>query len=448
VKLARIYVSSSYEDLRKYRRRVAEKIRELGHVAIGMEADGAQEERPLDVCLRQVRSCDGYIGLIGLRYGSSPWPECPHSYTELEYEAAAACGKRMLFVARPEVGDLQFPYRDTDPEQIAKLEAFRTRVATHSIGLFSSIAELAEAVHKGILTNFGMGALVPPLLPHLCDRQPQEHALTDAFAARLPERPVLLVAYGDRREAQSQYIERLRVDSLPKLLDLSKTDTVSHYRLTWPETARDRADIASWLTRELVRVVIGGSGRRSATLVDVFRQLAATRMPTLVSVSVDCDRWGIDEARSLSSFIGFWQRAPDYSSVYPLVVCLAISYPVMPSKARWWSAWLDRRRDPAPMLGAIAAPAPPAITLGLLPRLGEDAVSRQQVHNWLDRNVRPLLTELHLDEGLLLQRIEEMFAAHEAASKTSLIPMGPLADGLVRAMQASRRVPTNGALFE
>jgi hypothetical protein len=444
--VARIYVSSSYRDLHRYRRRAAEKVRELGHVAVGMEADGAQEARPLDVCLRQVRSCDGYFGIVALRYGSSPPAYPDKSYTELEYEEAAAAAKKLMWlVAHPEVTDLAPPYKDEDPRLKASLESFRSRVSTHSIAKFSSLPEFAEAAHKAINTNFGLGSFVPDMLPHLCDRQDQECALEDALLARLPQRPVLLVVHGDRREAQSQFIKRLRIDSLPRLLVLPKSDTVSHYRLTWPETPRDAADMERWLIRELKRV---NGQQRPCSVADLFQKMTETRMPTLVSVLVDGDRWSPSEMKPLSGFIRFWQEAPDFASVQPLVVCLAISYPPARKEARWWQVWQGRQRDPSALFATLVTPPSPAIALSLAPRLGDGSVTRQQVNNWLERDVRPLLAALHLDEVVFQQRVDALFTEHETTSNTAYLPMGPLADGLFRAMHASRRVPTNGELFE
>jgi hypothetical protein len=449
--VARIYVSSSYHDLVNYRRRAAEKIRELGHTAVGMEADGPREERPLDVCLKDVRECEGYFGIIGLRYGSSPPGHPDKSYTEMEYEAAEG-KKRMLLVARPvgPVANLEYPYRDGDDSPLKpRLDAFRARLRTHSIGLFSNLDEFTEVTEKAIRTNFGLAEdPLPEILPHLCDRHDQERALEQALDKRLPQRPVLLVVHGDRREAQEQFIKRLHVDSLPKLLALPKTDTVSPYRLTWPETAGDTADMTRWLTLELRRVVMGKQCRQAYSVGELFRQMAATRMPTLVSIQVDGKRWGTEEMKPLLDFIGFWQQAPDFSSVQPLVVCLAISYPPAEEKTRWWQGLRARQPDPCAALATLAAPTPAALVLSLPPRLGHGSVTRQQVNNWLVRDVRPLLAELHLDEAKLQQRVDALFTEHETTSKSDCMPMGPLAERLRLAMHASRRVPTNGELFE
>jgi hypothetical protein len=60
----KIYVSSTFEDLKEHRRRVYEQLRALRHDVIAMEDYVAADERPLDKCLRDVREADLYIGLF------------------------------------------------------------------------------------------------------------------------------------------------------------------------------------------------------------------------------------------------------------------------------------------------------------------------------------------------------------------------------------------------
>ncbi|MBS0553827.1 MAG: DUF4062 domain-containing protein [Proteobacteria bacterium] len=83
----KIYLSSTFEDLKDYRRRVYEQLRALRHDVIAMEDYVAADERPLDKCLRDVRDSDVYIGLFAWRYGYVPRAGNPQrrSVTELEY---------------------------------------------------------------------------------------------------------------------------------------------------------------------------------------------------------------------------------------------------------------------------------------------------------------------------------------------------------------------------
>jgi hypothetical protein len=70
--MAKIYISSTYEDLEKEREAAAEAIRRLGHTTLAMEDYVAADKRPLDKCLEDVRNCDVYIGIFAWRYGDIP----------------------------------------------------------------------------------------------------------------------------------------------------------------------------------------------------------------------------------------------------------------------------------------------------------------------------------------------------------------------------------------
>ena len=67
--MARIYISSTYPDLAEVREAVFRTMRMIGHDVIAMQDYVATEQRPLEKCLADVRSCDIYVGIIAWRYG-------------------------------------------------------------------------------------------------------------------------------------------------------------------------------------------------------------------------------------------------------------------------------------------------------------------------------------------------------------------------------------------
>ena len=70
--MAKIYISSSFIDLQDQRRAAREAVLKMGHQPVAMESYVAEEYRPLEVCLRDVRASDGYIGIFAWRYGYIP----------------------------------------------------------------------------------------------------------------------------------------------------------------------------------------------------------------------------------------------------------------------------------------------------------------------------------------------------------------------------------------
>ena len=85
--MARIYISSTYEDLKDFRDAVFRGLKKLNHEVICMEDYVASDERPLDRCLMDVDRSDIYIGIFAWRYGFTPNNK-KISITELEYREA------------------------------------------------------------------------------------------------------------------------------------------------------------------------------------------------------------------------------------------------------------------------------------------------------------------------------------------------------------------------
>ncbi|MGE0642623.1 MAG: SUMF1/EgtB/PvdO family nonheme iron enzyme [Nitrospira sp.] len=98
--MATIYLSSTYEDLKDYRRVVYEALRKSGHEVKAMEDYVAADQRPVDQCLKDVEIADIYVGLFAFRYGYAPPPEHNNpmglSITELEYRHAESLKKPCL----------------------------------------------------------------------------------------------------------------------------------------------------------------------------------------------------------------------------------------------------------------------------------------------------------------------------------------------------------------
>jgi len=68
----RVYLSSTYEDLKGYREAVFAGLAKAGLDVVRMEDYAAADERPLDLCLRDVAQSDIYVGLYAWRYGYIP----------------------------------------------------------------------------------------------------------------------------------------------------------------------------------------------------------------------------------------------------------------------------------------------------------------------------------------------------------------------------------------
>jgi tetratricopeptide (TPR) repeat protein len=99
--VAKIYLSSTYSDLKTCREAVYHALRQMRHDVIAMEDYVATDQRPTEKCLTDVATSDLYIGLFAWRYGYTPSERNSEhkSITELEYRKAFQEGKpRLIFL--------------------------------------------------------------------------------------------------------------------------------------------------------------------------------------------------------------------------------------------------------------------------------------------------------------------------------------------------------------
>jgi len=68
----RIFVSSSFEDLREHRASAIRILRQLGHEVIAMEEMTAGSLAPLTKVLEMVDRSEAYVGIFAWRYGYAP----------------------------------------------------------------------------------------------------------------------------------------------------------------------------------------------------------------------------------------------------------------------------------------------------------------------------------------------------------------------------------------
>ncbi len=72
VEMTKIYISSTFSDLKECREAVYKALRALRHDVIAMEDYVASDQRPLDKCLADVVASDIYVGIFAYRYGFKP----------------------------------------------------------------------------------------------------------------------------------------------------------------------------------------------------------------------------------------------------------------------------------------------------------------------------------------------------------------------------------------
>jgi len=135
-----VFISSTYEDLRDCRAKLAEATLRLGHIPIGMEMFNAGNDAQWKVIKRQIDQSDYYAVIIAHRYGSTLKGK---SYTEMEYDYAVRQGVPVMgFII-----DEKVPVPPSQIELDAKvpLEKFKSKVKQKIVKQWTSPDDLAIA---------------------------------------------------------------------------------------------------------------------------------------------------------------------------------------------------------------------------------------------------------------------------------------------------------------
>ncbi|KAF5433685.1 Tetratricopeptide (TPR) repeat [Candidatus Methanophagaceae archaeon] len=172
----KIFVSSTYVDLKKYRAEAKQAIEESRNEFVGMETFPSHTHEPSEFCPERVEECDAFVLLVAYRYGDIPEGE-KNSITQLEYEHA----RKNKIPVRVYLTDDEFscPPKVTD-ENRERINEFRSLLSKkHTCSYFSTPEGLYDK-----LTLDLMQFPVPPYIAH-------PYPLQANFTGREQERKML-----------------------------------------------------------------------------------------------------------------------------------------------------------------------------------------------------------------------------------------------------------------
>jgi hypothetical protein len=152
----KVYVSSTYQDLKEHREAVHGTLAKMRYNVIAMEDYVARDNRMVDQVLRDVAECDIYLGIFAWRYGYVPPQGNPSglSVTELEYREAEAKRKpRLVFLVDADAPwSRRFMDSETgENEQGARIKRLREELTERMHSPFTDprnlALDVAAAVH-------------------------------------------------------------------------------------------------------------------------------------------------------------------------------------------------------------------------------------------------------------------------------------------------------------
>jgi len=146
----RVFVSSTYEDLRDYRDAVLDAIHKLEGLACAMEYSSALPGTPKDECLKRVERSNVYVGVFGMRRDTED-ADTGKSLTQLEYERASDLGLARLIYIIDETHPIPPKYVDTGPSADQLVEFKESLLERHLVRFFTTPDNLAAHVVLGLL---------------------------------------------------------------------------------------------------------------------------------------------------------------------------------------------------------------------------------------------------------------------------------------------------------
>src|ERR1022692_1233823 len=153
----KVFLSSTQKDLQPERDSAeALIVAELAHQCLRAETLDAPGDSPEEACRGLARSCDIYLGILGLNYGYKV-PRLGISATEMEYKEArkADPGKVFIYVQEGDVLDadqkrFEGDVLDADQKRfLEEVQSFSDGYFRH--GKFASCGELKEQIRRDVI---------------------------------------------------------------------------------------------------------------------------------------------------------------------------------------------------------------------------------------------------------------------------------------------------------
>jgi uncharacterized protein DUF4062 len=138
---------ASYPTDRSYVQAAIDAVIRAGFRPMDMEYFSARDEMPAEYCVRALRGCEIYLGIIGFSYGSLVPGQLAHvSYTEYEFlTATEAQMPRLVFLIDE---DTPFPPRLVDAHREA-IDGFRSRL--QGAGVLMKIVRSPDGLEAAVL---------------------------------------------------------------------------------------------------------------------------------------------------------------------------------------------------------------------------------------------------------------------------------------------------------
>jgi TIR domain. len=277
---------------------------------------------------------------------------------------------------------------------------------------------------------------IPPLLPYLCDRSPQEETLEETLAPLVDEtlsRPFLCLIYGSEYECHDKFRERLQERSLKKIINPeSSSYAIVDFMLRWPSGFTSREACFELIQRNLAHKFLG---RGRATKAEIVEAISLYKAPVMINSLVSTENWEPHGPALVKAFIDYWNDSWELPYGPHLFICLHIEY----SKNR--AEFVEREARVQEFINSLRASDYDKLHLILLPEL--DSVPEIEVKYWIkdEENFTgfcPVHKIKFCNVQDVLELIDKLYEDRQLTNEAGGISMQPLARKLKDMLEENR----------
>jgi HEAT repeat protein len=293
-----VFISSTYKDLKDFRSAVQLDIKKLGLNDLAMEYFVAEDCRPLERCLIDVRQCDLYIGIFAWRYGFIP-PHQSYSITELEYREAGRLGIERIIFMLDNAASWPPAFMDVhtgDGEQGRRILEFRMQLClNHQVSFFFSQSDLSNNVTHALHRWLNQHSLKSNIFTHGSQYSASIRSYLEALLVNRSEIEHRYVPLSGISEAEAMPVPPTEwpIDLLPSSFRLLK-GLLSTYKTETSETRTfDSIDDCLAIYPRFILAGEPGSGKTTSLkhLRTLTAQSALDNHTVLIPIIINLAEW-------------------------------------------------------------------------------------------------------------------------------------------------------------
>ncbi|MDB9479053.1 hypothetical protein PN463_10545 [Dolichospermum circinale CS-537/03] len=274
-------------------------------------------------------------------------------------------------------------------------------------------------------------------LSYLANRSSQEFELTEAIKNRDKSRLLVCIIHGDELQSHYKFLERMRNDFLPDVLDLDQNKTtVKIKKMMYSSELKNLNELPKYLLMNLAKNLVN----KGNTSLEEINEILNKSSPMIVHTDLISDDWQKQGLHILNKLLEFWQDWHNQNTLNKeVIICICVKY----IRIEWtWNIFaflkqyryqqINKKMRKHIQEFSLITKNYDSLSVIILSEL--EAVGRADVENWADcEHTKNFVGENKIQQ--LKDKIGDMFDKWQKQKSSSKIPMRYLADNLLEILE-------------